>query len=157
MSRIFEGISAFMREHFDADDWETDEDGDRTLAFRLEDEEGRAWDCGVLIDDEEDRLVCYSTMLGPAKKSRRAEVMEFLTRANFALPVGNFELDLDDGEVCFKTSLDLEDVELTPAMCRNLVDNNLMVMGTYFDALTSVMKGEAEPGEAIASVEDVED
>lgn len=157
MSRIFEGISAYMRDRFDAHEWETDDDGDRTLAFQLEDDAKRSWDCAVLIDDEDERLVFYSTMLEPAKKGRRAAVMEFLTRANFALPVGNFELDLDDGEVCFKTSLDLEDVELTDAMCRNLIDTNLMVTGVYYDALQSVMKGKAEPAEAIAAVEDDED
>ncbi|MEX1365269.1 MAG: YbjN domain-containing protein [Nannocystaceae bacterium] len=157
MSRIFEGISAYMRDRFDAEDWEEDDEGDKTLAFLLEDDQDNEWDCAVLVDDRDERLVFYSTMLEPVAPDYRPAVMEFVTRANFALPVGNFELDLEDGEICFKTSLDLEGVELHDSMSRNLIDTNLMVMGVYFEALQSVMHGKAEPVEAIAAVEDEQD
>ena len=154
MSRIFDGISAFLREEFKADDWKKDEDGDQTIAFLLEDDNGRQWDGAVLIDEDNHRLVFYSTMLESAKKKVRPQVMEFITRANYALPIGNWELDLDDGEICFKTAIDLEKVELTSQMCHNLIDTNLTITGVYFDALHAVLKGEASPVDAIASVED---
>ena len=101
MSRFFEGIAAYVRDRFDATDWEEDEEGDRTVAFHLADDDGQAWDCAVLVDDEDERLVFYSTMLDAVPKDRLVAVMELVTRANFGLPVGNFELDLDDGELCF--------------------------------------------------------
>lgn len=156
MSRFFEGIAAYVRDRFDATDWEEDEEGDRTVAFHLADDDGQAWDCAVLVDDEDERLVFYSTMLDAVPKDRLVAVMELVTRANFGLPVGNFELDLDDGELCFKTSLDLEDVVLTEAMCRNLIDTNLMVTSVYYEALLAVISGEAEPAEAIEAVENEE-
>lgn len=155
MSRIFDGISAFLKERFDADNWETDDDGDRTVAFRLEDDEGREWDGAVLIDDDAEMAVFYSTLLDKAAPKRRPAVMEVLTRANYSLPVGNFEIDLDDGEVCFKTYLELEGVELTSQMCEHLVLSNFTMMGTYFDGIKKVMEGSASPVDAIASVEAV--
>ena len=73
MSRIFDGISAFLREEFKADDWKKDEDGDQTIAFLLEDDNGRQWDGAVLIDEDNHRLVCYSTMLESAKKKGKGK------------------------------------------------------------------------------------
>lgn len=157
MTRIFEGISSYLKKTFETDEWDTDDEGDRTIAFRLGDDEGREWDGAVLVDEESAVVVFYSTMLDTVPKDRLHAVMELVTRANFALPVGKFELDLDDGEVCFATALDLEGVELTEPMIANLVRTNLGVMGAYHDALRGVMEGEMTALEAIESVEEDED
>ena len=45
---------------------------------------------------------------------------------------------------------------LTEAMCRNLIDTNLMVTSVYYEALLAVISGEAEPAEAIEAVENEE-
>jgi len=157
MSRSFDVISEFVKQSFEVEGWETDDDGDRTIAFRLDDGDGREWDAGLLVDEDAERVLFYSTTLEMASPKHRAQVMELITRANFGLPSGNFELDLEDGEVCFKTSIELEGVELTPQMCTNLVGTNLVVMGTYFDALHDVMAGKVSAAEAIAAVEEDED
>jgi len=39
-------------------------------------------------------------------------VNEFLTRANYGLNIGNFEMDFQDGEIRFKTAIDVEEVIL---------------------------------------------
>ena len=154
MGRIFTAVQSFLQDHFDADGLEPVDDD--TLAFRLEDEDGHEWGCMAIAEEDAEQLMFYSVMLEPASKKRRDEVMRFVTRANYGMQVGNFELDLDDGEVRFKTAIDVEGLELTEGLCRNLVDLNIMMMGLYYDGLDDVMKGKATAEEAISAIEDDE-
>lgn len=160
MSRIQDGIFAYLKESFSANEWEgwdEDDDGDLTIAFRIEDPDGHEWDLSVLVDQEDVRVAVYSTLIEKVAPKRRGAIMELLTRANYALPVGNFEIDLDDGEVCFKTYLELEDVETSPAMWHHLFMSNVTVMGVYFPSIEAVMRGKLEVAEAIAAVESADE
>jgi hypothetical protein len=49
-------------------------------------------------------LAIYSVLPSRIPEERRDAVALLLTRINYGLIVGNFELDLDDGEVRFKAS-----------------------------------------------------
>ncbi|MBP8974021.1 MAG: YbjN domain-containing protein, partial [Anaerolineae bacterium] len=83
----------------------------------------------------------------------RPAVAEFLTRANFGLRIGNFELDYHDGEVRYKTSLDFEDEKLTPALIRNAVYPAVTTMDRYLPGLMKVVYGGRTPYEAIEEIE----
>src|SRR5688500_12466181 len=60
------------------------------------------------------RLHCYSVLPTIVPQEKQREVMEYLTRANYGLSIGNFEMDLRDGEIRYKSSVDMADGELTP-------------------------------------------
>jgi len=92
-----------------------------------------------MTDDAEQALT--RVVLDMAEQAKRDEVMKFITLANYGLHIGNFEFDLDDGEVRFKTSIDVEGVEISDGLCRNLMELNFMMMGRYFDGLRAVMSG----------------
>ncbi|MEM6989393.1 MAG: YbjN domain-containing protein [Myxococcota bacterium] len=155
MGRILRGIKTFLEEDFDAAGLEPPEDG--ALLFRYDDGENHEWGCMAVADEDSDQLMFYSVRLEEVPKKRRDAVMRFVTRANYGMHVGNFELDLDDGEVRFKTSIDVEGVELTTQLCRNLVDMNLAVMGRYFEGLREVAAGNGNPEEIIAEIEAEDD
>ena len=87
---------------------------DMQLNFALEEENNRI---RFSMDTEamkEVRFMAYKenphTMLFltylPMKveEDKRAAVAEYLTRANYGLHVGNFEMDMTDGEVRYKTT-----------------------------------------------------
>ena len=89
---------------------------------------------------------------------------DFLTGANYGLYIGNFEMDFNDGEVRFKTSIDVEGnksvaeegkepAELSFALMKRMVYDNVGVMDKYLPGVMSVIYGGASPTEAIAKVE----
>jgi len=156
MARIFDGIKSFLRNHFEEEGLERDDEEDM-LSFRLEDEEGHEWGCLAVAEEQAEQVMFYSVMLETVAPEHRNEVMRFVTLANYGMQVGNFELDLEDGEVRFKTSVDVEGVELDEGLLRNLVELNIMMMGLYFDSLLAVMRGGMSADEAIAEVEEDED
>jgi hypothetical protein len=153
MARIFDGIRSFLRTHFEAEDLERDGEDDM-ISFRLEDEGGNEWGCLALGDEQSEQAIFYSVVLETTPPEHRLEVMKFVTLANYGMQVGNFELDLEDGEVRFKTSIDVEGVDLGEGLLRNMVELNILMMGLYYDGLVAVMRGGMTAEEAIAEIED---
>jgi hypothetical protein len=77
---------------------------------------------------------------------------EFLTRANYGLPLGNFELDMNDGELNFKNSVDVNGAELTSAMVKTLISFSLECVNHYLPGLHAVLDGTA-PKQAIEAID----
>ena len=50
-------------------------------------------------------LICLARFSHTVPDARRLEVAEFLHRVNYGLLLGNFEMDYDEGEIRFRTSL----------------------------------------------------
>lgn len=95
----------------------------------------------------------YSVLDLSIPEDNRLAVAEYLTRANYGLNIGNFELDFSDGEVRYKTSIDVEGGQLTTTMVKNLVYNNVLTMDKYYSGIMSVVYGNVSPADAIAKIE----
>lgn len=108
----------------------------------------------VALADEERSIVRYLVFVdGKIPEARRREVMEFLTRANYGLLLGNFEIDLSDGEVRFRCSTTTEGSELSYEQHRNMLYVSVGIMDRYFPGLQRVVQGTADPAAAIDDIE----
>lgn len=83
----------------------------------------------------------------------RFAVAEYITRANFGLRIGNFEMDYADGEVRYKSSLNFEGQDLTSDLISNTIYPAVQTMDRYLPGLLRVSYGGATPLEAIEEVE----
>lgn len=146
MGQIFNAVVDFLTD----DGWKytiLEEDQDLlalTLSFK-----GHAgsWQCFAIVDEEKHWLRFYSILPVHVPEEKRPEATEFITRANYGLMLGNFEMDLADGEVRFKTSVDAEGGELTKPMIDNLLRSNLISMDRYFPGLMAVLYSDRAPAE----------
>jgi hypothetical protein len=108
----------------------------------------------VAIVDDERSVVRFLTFIeGRVPEHRRREVMEFLTRANFGLLLGNFELDLSDGEIRFKCSQSVEGDHLSYEQYQHLLYVSVAMVDRYFPGLQRVLQGTADAAAAIADIE----
>jgi hypothetical protein len=103
------------------------------------------WNCYARVFPDERELVFYSVFPIEVPQAYRLLMMEGITRVNFGITQGNFEMDLSDGEILFKTSIAVMGEKLTPQLVRNLVYANLGAMDQYFPALTQVLYGIEHP------------
>lgn len=78
---------------------------------------------------------------------------EFITRANSGMIIGNFELDLANGEICYKTSVDVEGSRLTFLLIKKLVYANVTMMDEYLPGIISIIDSDVEPHLAITKIE----
>lgn len=111
------------------------------------------WVCYARVDEESGRFTFRSLMGMNIAGYYRPAVMEYLTRVNARLPVGNFEMDLDTGNVSFKTSVETPNGELSLPMVRALAYTNVRAMDTYFPGVLAVIHSGFSPEAALARVE----
>ena len=103
-----------------------------------------SWTVYFELREEDEQLLVYSVVPDQVPPDRRTEAALFVTRVNSGLPIGNFELDLDTGEVRYKTSVDVEDTSLDEPLVDHLLLANIVTVDRYLIALASVTSG-ADP------------
>ncbi|GAP07303.1 putative bacterial sensory transduction regulator [Anaerolinea thermolimosa] len=110
--------------------------------------------CIAQAREEQEQFVFYSIFPVSTPMDKLNQVVEFITRANYGLIIGNFEVDLTDGEIRFKTSVDLEGgAEAMLPLIRNVIYANVLIMDRYFSGLLRVMYGGISPEEAVQEIE----
>lgn len=115
--------------------------------------EHATYQCVFLIDDDMRWLGFFVRPPFLAPEEKRPAIAEALTRANYGLPIGNFEMDFADGEVRYKASIDVEGGQLAPLMVTNLIDASLTTCEIYYPALLRVINDDVSPEAAIREVE----
>jgi hypothetical protein len=94
---------------------------------------------------ESQRFVFYLNLGLAALPEQRDTIARFITRANWGLTIGNFEMDYQDGHIRFKTSVDFEDSELNEALIRNSILSAMTAMEAYGDELVTMAAADARP------------
>lgn len=107
----------------------------------------------VAVREAQQQLVCYAYSPREAPEGQRPAMMELLTRANHGMIIGNFELDLADGEVRFKVSVDVEGVADPLPLVEPHLSVCIMTLDQYLPAIDAVIDGSASAVEALEMVE----
>lgn len=111
------------------------------------------WPCLAQAYEDKFIFVFYSYCPINTPEEKRPIMAEYVARANYGLFLGNFELDFRDGEIRFKTSVDVEDDRLSPALLKQLVYSNVRMMDRYFPGILKVIYSDVTPAAAIAEIE----
>lgn len=138
------------------DGWEFNYD-DKNELFRLE-IRGINSDfiCFIIVDEEQESLLCNTHIKQKIPFAKRLEICNFMNRVNYELAIGNFEMDMDDGEIRFRTYLDLANSEPSREQLLNLIWNGAQTFDTYYPGIQKIVQDEylAEEAVAICSQED---
>lgn len=145
-------ISEAMRTFFEEESWPFTEVDATTLRLGFQGENGQ-WACYAQALEDFDQFAFFSMYPAAIDEEQRVAVALFLTRANYRMTIGNFEMNVDTGEIRFKTSIDVEDDRISSALIRSLVYANVFAMDRYLPGIAHVAAGTASPAEAIAEIE----
>lgn len=144
---LLDEAARFFRE----DDW-VYISAEGSLVLPFEGEHGQ-FTCYAMTREDVDQFLFYAAVGENTPESRRATMAELLCRANYGLILGNFELDMDDGEVRYKASIDVEDVGLHQTTIRNMVYAACLTLDNYLPAIERVNHSDCTAREALALVE----
>jgi len=150
-----QGVFDTMVQFFKEDEWNYRQlEGKPVLIMGFKGDNG-TWQCYAQAREEQSQFVFYSVPSTNVPTEKRPAVAEFLTRANYGMVMGNFELDYSDGQVRFKTSLDVKDNEdrLCTGLIKRLVYINVLMMDKYLPGIMSILYAGTSPSEAIAKIE----
>lgn len=124
----------------------------QTLRLIFQGNNGK-WDCYAKARESKKQFVFYSVCPINAPESKLQAIAEFITRANYGMIMGNFELDFNQGEIRYKTSIDVEGDQLTLALIKQIVYANIMMMDEYLPGIIAVIKHNLSAEKAIAQIE----
>ncbi len=146
---ILDTVVQFLKE----DNWHFQEDEEKSIISMKFSGEHGTWTCVAQALEKHQELLFYSILDTKVPPDKRQAVSEYLTRANYGLRLGNFEMDFSDGEVRYKTSIDVEGGQLTPSMSKVMAYANLQTMDKYFPGIMEVIYTKHPPEEVIHAVE----
>ena len=126
-----------------------------TIRLRIDGDDGKWTTYARVLPSR--KLAIYSVADLHIPEARRPAMAEFLTRANFGIVVGNFEMDFDDGEVRYKTSLDSDGKVFPGELIEHLLNANLAHMNQYLPGIMGVGFGDLPPIEALRRCEEKPD
>jgi hypothetical protein len=84
---------------------------------------------------------------------KRPAAAELFTRINYGLTIGTFEMDFSDGEIRYRTGIDVTGGELAPEMVMSLIAATVGTVDRYHPAIMSFLWNDMTPEDAVALVE----
>ncbi len=97
------------------------------------------WDCYARIREAQQQFVFYSILPTRVSGNKQMAIAALISKLNYGLIIGNFELDLNDGEVRCKTSIDVTNDRLSTALVKSLVFTNVALVDKYLPEFMTVI------------------
>ncbi|MGP1383373.1 MAG: hypothetical protein ACTS2F_07400 [Thainema sp.] len=93
------------------------------------------WICLIKIDESKSECAIYSVFPEPIPQAWRQACAVSISQFNYDLSIGNFEIDLEDGDLRCRTAINLAGENLSSAIFRQLLLENVDVMDRYLPDL----------------------
>ena len=145
-----------VRQFLVYDEWSFHEvEGEFALALSFQGFNG-SWHCVASIAEDAETFLFYSLLSQPVPDHRKTDISEFITRANFGLLQGCFELDFDDGELRYRISAHVTRASLTHELIEPIVYKNITAVDYYLPGIHAVLSGEKTAKQAIEDLVEVD-
>ena len=90
-------------------------------------------------------------------EAKRQACAELLTRINFMMALGCFEMDYADGCIFFKTTMPFEGEPPKPEVLDNLLTLNMSMMDRYLPVIMQVIYAGVSPAKALADLKNADE
>jgi len=119
-----------MCEYLDSDDWKYVRADENHVRLDYSGKSGLIR-CYIRDSANDDYLSVTSDYPFNVPEERRNEVVTLTTMINYGLRLGNFEMDLDDGQLSFRTSMFLDGCSFGNKLMKKVLFMNLMTTDRY--------------------------
>ena len=143
-----------LTEFFDKRGWSYKFDERRYIFSTGIGGENGYWRCLASIGQNGEHIAFMSLFPSKVMPKRRQACAELLTRINFSVTHGCFELDFDDGEIRFRTSVWVTEAGITLDAVECLVLTNLFTVDRYYAAIMRVLHADIPPQKALSETAD---
>ena len=158
MSKEYSPVNAgVVKEFLDSDDWVyefIEEDGLFRFGLTLD---GPVKKADFIVDVQENCVITYALLnnigADASDPAMMREMADFICKANYGLKNGNFEFDIKDGEIRFKSYIDCEGTAPSIAAVRNSISCCAVMLNIYSQGITGIIFGGLDADTAIAKCE----
>ncbi len=154
MAATKEDMIEGFRDFLDNKNWHYDYEEEREMIRTGVNLDCKFKSTKMFIRFYETGLMVISTIQMDVAEEYRASVCEYLTRANFGMKNGNFEMDMNDGEVRFKLYCNYAGLDaLTDEIMEDCIMIPPVMFDRYGDGLSALMFGFSDPVTEIEKAE----
>lgn len=141
MKNYSEQLYQRIAEFLDEDGWKyrfREDNGIICSGFRLENALGAV---PLFVDVRSDKYIVFAVPRVKCEPENRFELAEFLTRINYRMIFGDFEMDFSYGKVRFRFPVDCDGETPSDAMIKRSIFMTAAMMNKYGNAICAVMNG----------------
>lgn len=135
-----------IRRWFKQDGWTVRVDDDPTVLQMRCSTDDASWLCLARWVERLDVFLFETIMDERVAESRRMEALRFIAQMNYHASYGSWDIDLRDGEVRFRASVDVEGMELADQVIHNVVYGCLRAMRSHHHRLLAIAAGSSADG-----------
>jgi hypothetical protein len=149
-----EQIVDAVRDWLDGDDWNYDYNAEKHqirtgVSLKSKIKSGR-----IRIDIKDDCYLVYLYAPINGDKDNLGELTKYLTMANYGLYNGNFELDVRDGEIRYKTFVNCDGLDsLSSEVIKDSIYFSCFMMDRYGDGIAALALGFSDADTEIKKAE----
>lgn len=143
---------AFFARHLDEHKWHYHRVGDDPTLLSGFNGDDALWDFDMCVRQKADGVFLLgvnSYIPNKARPERRAACAELLSRLNFELSLGCFEMNHEDGEIRFRTSIVLPAADITSGIVEHLLRSNLAIVDQRLKPIMAVLYANTTPADAL--------
>lgn len=138
-----------IKEFLKNQEWQfTQVEGKNVLLFGIGGKNGN-FQCIADLIVEDNRLIFFSVCGANTPESKRQDMLQLLNDLNYKLFFGNFEMDLQGGEVRFRTSISFKHFILNQDFIEELIMSNIVTMDKSLPSIVGLMFGEISVQKAL--------
>ena len=109
--------------------------------------------CFAQVAPEWGHFLFYVLIPIKVTESLRLVIAEYLTRVNYGLCVGNFEMDFEDGELHYKSVISFKNESLTQNWIRNAIVPAINTVDKYSPGFARIIRSGKTATEAFMEIE----
>lgn len=103
----------------------------------------------MIAPPNSDHLIVRTKLPNHVPQDKRPRVVELITRANLMFRVGCLTMDHSDGEIGYRTAVDVEGMQLNSTILRNLLHAALAGIQQFHEAIMKLIYSDADVEQCI--------
>ncbi len=127
---------------------------DKTVAILGISGKNGQFQCIADVRENEKKIIFFSVCSINTPDNKKVLMSELLTRINHGKFLGNFEMDFNNGEIRYKTSIYFGDLDLSNDILENLIISNIATMDNSLVAIMQLIFSDISPIHAYESIEE---
>lgn len=143
---------AFFARHLDGLNWKYNRSADRPALSSGFNGADVLWDFNMIARDRGEGLFHLSVnsfIPNKAPEASRQKIAETLTRINWELNLGCFEMNFADGEIRFRTGMTLPATDITDGVVEHLIRSNLCILDERISQIMAALYSDISPEDAL--------
>ena len=138
----------FFARHLDELKWNFHQSKEHPILYSGFNGKDVLWDFSMIARAKSEGLFHLSVnsfIPSKAMPERRAAAAEIISRINWDLALGCFEMNHGDGEIRFRTTVAIEGSDITPSIISHLVHSNLCIVDERIGQILAVLYSNKSP------------